>query len=444
MCVGLLWRATSLEKMLDAQVQTGAQEGVEEHAGAARTADIVVGLLSYNNAATIGGIARDAQECLATYFPQKRSVVVHADAGSKDGTQESAIGSAVNKNDFVQIAYPVYPAQKISPEYYGVPGKGNGIQAIFGVASELKASACAIVDTTTGTSGRDSLLTLVKTITEQEIDFSAPCYLRHKYDATILNGIVYPLTRALYGKRIHQPIGGDYAISGKLMNFLMKQSRSESETTSSDSDAWVTVQALCGGFRFGEACLGPRTLSAHEPAPEVSALLSQALGSMFTEMTRTAAFWQRVRGSQPVPVFGPSFDPLPDPPPVDPTPMLQSFRLGYQNLQDIYRLLLPPATLMELKRLSFRTPDTFAFDDLLWARIVYDFALGWRGRVMDRDHLLGALTPLYLGWVASWLRAVHDDGPKEAQERIEKLCGAYEAQKSYLISRWRWPDRFNP
>ena len=48
---------------------------------------------------------------------------------------------------------------------------------------------------------------------------------------------------------------------------------------------------------------------------------------------------------------------------------------------------------------------------------------------MDRDHLMGALTPLYLGWVASWVRAVRDDGPKEAESRIEALCAAYETQQ---------------
>jgi glucosylglycerate synthase len=30
------------------------------------------------------------------------------------------------------------------------------------------------------------------------------------------------------------------------------------------------------------------------------------------------------------------------------------------------------------------------------------------------------------------------------QHRIERLCEAYEAGKPYLVSRWRWPDRFNP
>ena len=47
-------------------------------------------------------------------------------------------------------------------------------------------------------------------------EFVAPLYARHRYDGTITNTIVYPLTRALYGKRIRQPIGGDFGFSGDL------------------------------------------------------------------------------------------------------------------------------------------------------------------------------------------------------------------------------------
>ncbi|MES1261633.1 MAG: hypothetical protein ABUS49_07855, partial [Acidobacteriota bacterium] len=197
-------------------------------------------------------------------------------------------------------------------------------------------------------------------------------------------------------------------------------------------------------FAVAEASLGPRVLSQKEPAPEVSTILAQALSSVFTEMNRTATVWQRVRGSRPVPVFGPLFDPVAEPAPVDPQPMIQSFRLGYQNLQDLYRLILPPASLMDLKRMALYAPDAFVCDDMAWARVIYDFALAWRARVIDRDHLLRALTPLYLGWAASWVRAIRDAGPKEARDRTETLCMAYEAQKPYLISRWRWPDTFNP
>jgi hypothetical protein len=406
--------------------------------------DIVVGVLSYNNAETVGIITRDAQHSLATWFRDKRSVVVHADGGSKDGTPEHGLAAAINKEDFVQIAYTVYPAQKISPGYYGVPGKANGIQAIFEAATGMNATACAIVDSTIGIPAHDSIETLVQPIMTGDIDFGTPLYLRHKYDAAILSSIVYPLTRALYGKRVHQPIGGDFALSGKLVNYLTKQPRPDGDTTSSDADAWISVQSLCGGFRFAEASLGPRVLTQHEPAPETSAILAQALGSVFTEMNRTAGFWQRIRGSQAIPAFGAGFERPAEPAPVDPNPMMQSFRLGYQNLQDIYRPILPPATMMELKRMCLQPAETFHFDDMVWARVIYDFALAWRTRVMDRDHLMGALTPLYLGWVASWVRAVRDDGPKEAESRIEALCAAYETQKGYLISRWRWPDRFNP
>ena len=53
-------------------------------------------------------------------------------------------------------------------------------------------------------------------VLEQGFDYVAPYYLRHKYDGTITNSIVYPMTRTLYGHRIRQPIGGDFGFSGHL------------------------------------------------------------------------------------------------------------------------------------------------------------------------------------------------------------------------------------
>jgi len=32
----------------------------------------------------------------------------------------------------------------------------------------------------------------------------------------------------------------------------------------------------------------------------------------------------------------------------------------------------------------------------------------------------------------------------QTEDQIEQICIAYETQKPYLISRWRWPDRFMP
>ena len=161
-------------------------------------------------------------------------------------------------------------------------------------------------------------------------------------------------------------------------------------------------------------------------------------------MSRMASVWQRLRGSEPVPAFGVDLRAVAESPAVDVQPMIESFQLGYRNLQEVWGVVLPPATLLELKKLDARSDEGFGLADTLWARMVSAFALAHRTRAMDRNHLLQAMTPLYLGWVASYALQVRDADALGVEQRIEALCMAYEAEKGYLISRWRWPDRFNP
>ena len=164
----------------------------------------------------------------------------------------------------------------------------------------------------------------------------------------------------------------------------------------------------------------------------------------FLEMEGRAAQWQNTRGAKTMPRLGLPETPSPDTGPVDVHGMIESFQLGTQNLQDIWGLVLPPTTLLELRKLSRAPEDRFRLPDNLWARIVYDFALGHRLRTISRDHLLRSITPLYLGWIASYAQEMQTAGLAEVDSRMERLAKAYEDNKSYLVSRWRWPDRFNP
>ena len=88
--------------------------------------------------------------------------------------------------------------------------------------------------------------------------------------------------------------------------------------------------------------------------------------------------------------------------------------------------------------------EQFRMPDALWARIVYDFALAHRLRTINLSHLFGAFTPLYLGWAASYAMEIGATTSALADKRTEELAAAFEADKTYLLSRWRWPDRFNP
>jgi hypothetical protein len=102
---------------------------------------------------------------------------------------------------------------------------------------------------------------------------------------------------------------------------------------------------------------------------------------------------------------------------------------------------LPPKTIVDLRRQLDGPVSAFRFEDDLWARIVYDFALGHRLRVLPRDHLLGSLVPLYLGWLASFIAQVRGGEPDALEARVDRLAGVVEAQKPYLIAKWRWPER---
>lgn len=122
--------------------------------------------------------------------------------------------------------------------------------------------------------------------------------------------------------------------------------------------------------------------------------------------------------------------------------MVEQFRLAHNNLQEIWSLALPPQSLLALKKLSLAEPAAFTMSPALWARLVYDFALAFHLRSMNRGHLMGAFTPVYLAWVASTLRLVTDDA--SAMAHREETAAAFEREKPYLVARWRWPDRFNP
>src|SRR5438552_1472521 len=159
-------------------------------------ADIVVGIPSFRNAATIGHVTEAAAEGLRRNFPNMRAVIVNADGGSEDGTRDRVRASA----DGVPI---------VTGRYQGRSGKGSAFRAIFEAVTLLGARACAVVDSDLRSITPEWIARLGGPIVRGEADYVTPLYARHKNDGTITNTIAYPLTRALYGARVRQPIIGE-------------------------------------------------------------------------------------------------------------------------------------------------------------------------------------------------------------------------------------------
>ena len=179
-------------------------------------ADIVVGIPSYNNVRTIRHVVQAAHAGLAKYFPQFSSVVINSDGGSTDGTREAVLSTRIEDAHMLLLSTPLFPAHRLSLPYHGIPGKGSAFRLIFEATRSLQAKVCIVVDSDLRSITPEWIDLLVRPVLLANYDFVAPYYHRHKFDGTITNSIIYPLTRALYGRRVRQPIGGDFGISNRL------------------------------------------------------------------------------------------------------------------------------------------------------------------------------------------------------------------------------------
>jgi hypothetical protein len=422
----------------DSQSGTAQQDVDLDRIGAA---DVVLGLPTYNNRETVSAAVEAAVRALADGLPGRRVVMVNPDGGSRDDTADYLRQIVGDRIPLLQVQYPVHPVDLLSDTLAGVPGRGNAALEIFRAARKLRAGACALLDADVKSVTPEWIELLTRPLLDGAVDLVVPSYSRLKFDGLVNSGILSPFTRALYGKRLRQRSGADLGFSAPLMDFFLEHQASGARP---DPDPWSIEPVLTHGFRIGQCFLGSRVAPPREVPLDLSDTLRRVLSRVFDEMERAVAHWQKVRGSEAIPLFGPGPEIETGPTDLNRKPMIDSFRQGCHNLMEIWGPVLPPATLLELRRVERRSDGEVRFSDELWARIVYDFALAYHLRIMARDHLLQALTPLYLGWAASFTGEMYDASAMEVEDRLERLGLQFEAQKRYLISRWRWPDRFNP
>jgi hypothetical protein len=327
------------------------------------------------------------------------------------------------------------------------PGSGTragALRAVFGAAARLGARGCALTDGDATGLVPDWAARLLAPVASDSADYVASLYTRGRYEGALTTGLVYPLLRALYGKRVRQPVGGEFACASRLLPKYLAADLRQPELTRLGLDAWLPVQALAGGFRLGQAALGTKVAPRPTESANLAQTLAWVLGAVFVEVEHTVAVWQKVHGSKPVPVTG-EVEPFgAEPQKPDLAWALESFIIGERNLRQIWGAVLPPMTLMELRKAAALPGGTLVIPDKLWSRIVYDFVLAHRLKVMNREHLLSAFAPLYAGWLVSFAGEVAEASEAAVEERVERLCQSYEAEKPYLIARWRWPDRFAP
>ena len=434
------------------------------------SADIMVGIPSFKNAATIGYVVRAAQAGLVQYFPDLRPVVVNSDAGSPDGTGRVVVET--EPPDYVEEILLVRPNQKLErvsltyPEIDGVGGKGAALRTIFEIAAALEVQALVVVDSDLRSIVPEWIELLSGPILKGGYDYVSPLYARYKYDGTITNTVTYPLTRALYGKRIRQPIGGDFGVSGDLVRHYLTLDDWTSDVSKFGIDIWMTTSALTGGYAICQTRLGAKIHDPKDPGSDLGPMFRQVVGTILRLAVEHSDAWLPIKGSHPVPAYG--FERIIDPPPleVNTLRLLSEFHAGSLTLADMWRSMLSPESLeavLELAEEAGRLGDAaraklgiggdvasttattlemaeaasaYHFPDDLWARIVYDLVLTARNPPHPLESLVAALVPIYFGRVGSFVIENRHITTEQAEDRVERQAREFELLKPYLVQRW--------
>lgn len=390
-------------------------------------ADIVIGVPSYSSGLAIEHVLKTIVKGLEKYYRDSKAVIIVSDGGSTDDTREFALAIETNS----------YNIKKIVSVYRGIPGKGSALRGVFEVANFLKAKATAVFDSDLISITPEWIKNTLDPIFNG-YDYVAPDYSRYKLDGTITNTIAYNLTRALYGYKIRQPIGGDFGLSLPLIKYYLDQDVWESDVAKFGIDIWMTTTAIVAGFKICQAKLGVKIHGEKDPSGDLGPMFRQVVGTTFQLMERYEDYWQKVRGSKDVPSIGTYVGQEPVPFEIDQDNLIEYFKIGFNNFGEMWGKLIERKDYKVVKQLSKSVNrEEFNLPIESWVRMVYRYVDAFHATPRQRFKVLDTLIPLYYGRVASLVNELADKNQEQAEEHFEQQAREFEKRKDYLLKIWK-------
>lgn len=398
--------------------------------------DVLVGIPTLNNAATVRQVVQAVNAAFVRYFPRDRTVLLNSDGGSTDETPAIVRNMSADDAGTVTVSHQLRTTHRISAPYHGLPGKGNALRQILTVADLTQARAVAVLDADVTTVTPEWIAALVRPVKDQQFDYVAPIYARHPADGPLISQVVRPLMRAAYGWQVQEPLAAEFGCSSRFFTHCLEQDIWESDLSRYGIDLWFTGEALSRGFRCCQAPLGPRLLSSTPDRPGLSQVFQQVVGAAFDCLDLHAGYWLAREASESLPIVGSGLAGRADATGVDGARLTQSFCADLRNLQGVLESILRPQTLATLNEAAAGDCEQLRFSDELWVATVYDFLMAHHRGVMRHEHIAQALIPLYLGRTGSFLMQYAAADPAEVTAALESLCVQFERSKPDLVERW--------
>jgi len=396
--------------------------------------DIVVGVPTYNDAQTAGQVVQAIRAGLLMGFPRARAVIINADGGSKDGTQELIRAASINDATVAPDVRALRTLHSISTQYKGGPANGIALHVILAAADLLQARACAVISPQATTIEPHWVERLLRPVLSEGNDLVMPLYQRRKFDGLLIQNLAYPMTRAIYRCPVREPYTSEFGFSGALGSHFLDQDIWKRDEGRKGAEFWLTLRAFSERCKVAQSFLGVKA-RPENPRLDVVEAMRETAGILFCSMDSSPA-WR----AGPEPLEAPCLGGEPngdlEPLRLNRRRLYDAFRLGASDLEPVFLSILSAETHGGIRQLATAAEESFVYSAELWTRTVYEFAAAYHKAVIDRDHIVQALVPLFRGRAFTFLTENNEASAPEVENNIETLCQTFENEKPYLLKLW--------
>lgn len=212
--------------------------------------DIIVGIPTYNEADSISNAVQKIDKGLSEYFPEYKALIINVDSQSSDGTSR-VFNEIKTKTDKMTFTVKKQPR-----------GKGANIFSLLKIGKKFGAKYIATIDADITTITEEWPKLLLDPLIKERVDFVTPVYTRNRYEGNTTNHFCFPLLYGWFGRKINQPIGGDFALSDRLLKYILEQQKPK-DAFLYGIDIFLSTHAVGGNFETREVYLGRKI---HKPS----------------------------------------------------------------------------------------------------------------------------------------------------------------------------------
>ena len=250
-----------------------------------RKPEIIIGIPTYNEADNIEELVKTLDEGLRKYFPNKKALIVNADANSSDGTKKLFMSTKT----------------KTPKKCMKVPrGKGAGVKELLGYfLSKDSAETLMMVDgdvrSVTPRWVRNMITPILK-----GFDHNFPIFNRQEFDGSVTDHLAYPVMRGIMGINIRQPLAGEVALSKRAVDRIYNRGW-PLRADKYGIDVFMSFSSVLGELRVAESYLGMKEHDLSEP--KLGGMFEDVATSLFELLDENRGFWDgRLRIRKP-PIF---------------------------------------------------------------------------------------------------------------------------------------------